>query len=151
MCRRAGCCAANDPDYCCLPPRHSRCMLGDQFPSRAAICHPCPSVNPLPSRTCVSHRRAIEGLLSSNDRRLTPPSFSSATLLSCSWTFSHTSKHHTAYPRAPTFQTSAHTHTHLRSSPSVIGRRSSIERSHLQPRWKRTLTVAYSSSPSVTV
>lgn len=48
MCWRAGCCATNDLDYCCLPPRHSCRTLGAQFPSRAAICHPCPCATTLP-------------------------------------------------------------------------------------------------------
>lgn len=119
MCRRAGCCAANDPDYCCLPPRHSRCMLGAQFPSRAAICHPCPSTHthtlpPLPFRTCISHSRSIGGTLSANDRCRRTSLF---LLLICHLALLQLDsllfralffKRHTASPRAPTPQ--KHTH-----------------------------------------
>lgn len=105
----------------CRPATPAACWE-DQFPSRAAICHPCPSVNPLPSRTSVSHRRAIEGLLSSNDRRLTLPLF---LFLLCHLALlqldsTHFLKHRTlVHPLFRLPLTHTHTHTSVPPPPSL--------------------------------
>lgn len=155
MCRRAGCCAANDPDYCCLPPRHSRCMLWAQFPPRAAICHPCPSAHPPPlpdlHLPSLCSRRHAE-----LQRQM--PRTSLFVFLIC----------HLALPQldSPVSQTLFQTPCAPHSSdayshsprppplPSVIRRRrrgGGGGMSHLQPRWKRTLAVTTSSSSSSSV
>lgn len=106
----------------------------------------------LPSPTCISPCRSIGDTLCSNDSCLAPPSFSfsSVTLLSCSWTpssfrhFFNTLLRHLVHPLL------RHTLTPPPPFP-IIWRRSSEEMSHLQPRWKRTLSVTSPSSSSVTV
>lgn len=71
----------------CRPATPAACWEPNSLRGLRSVTH-APPHTPPPSPTCLSRRRSIRGTLSSNDRCLAPPSFSfsSVTLLSCSWT-----------------------------------------------------------------
>lgn len=91
-------------------------MLGAQFLSRAAICHPCPSAHPPPG-PLISHRHSIGGTLSTRSSLFLICHLALLQLASL-LSFRHFFQRRTASPCTHSSEALTHTHTHLHPSLS---------------------------------
>lgn len=109
----------------CCPSIPTACWEPNSLRGLRSVTH-IPLYSALPTRTCISHRYSVGVTLSSNDRRLTPLSSSSISLLSHSWIpfffklffFFFFTVQHTASPRVPLPQ--IHTRTQMHTSPPPL-------------------------------
>lgn len=116
----------------CCPTIPTACWEPNSLRGLRSVTHILPhSVLPIP--TCISYRHSIGVTLSSNDRCLAPPFFSSVSLLSRSWIPSSSNLffYHAPYcipSGTPSSDTYSHTDAYLPTSLSPIIQRCGVER-----------------------